>query len=212
MPWNKVAIVQVACGFARRPDDRADLAALSKVDHDRALAVIKELKSLSYNEDLELVLWTTGQVAWGRVADMPDLTLASLNAAGLRKFTCVEISQVPGLNAFSESYNAIKKAKAQGVETVIVVVSDFYLTAYRQMWQSAARRAGVSIEIIPVEHAKDVVSPAVVNFYQSLQPKILAWIAASCELGHWLARFLADKKTASRASIGFRLDGHTAIG
>jgi hypothetical protein len=183
MSGKIVAIVQVACGFARAPENEWDTLALSQVDFDRSQVVIEGYRNLTAKEKHpKVLLWTTGQVAWGPYVEMPEMTLAALNAKRLNvAFPYATVSQVPGLNAFSESYNALLMAKASGVEKLYVVVSSFYLTAYRRMWEAAAKRRGIEIRMIAVEHQKGVVASEVVDFYKSAQPQILSRIAASSD-------------------------------
>ena len=142
-----------------------------------------------------------------------DRTLANLNADVLikRGIPKKDIHYVPGLNAFSESWNACQRARESGMEMIVVVSSAFYFVAYNRMWTACGLRNGLKVETFCVSH-EVLVSQSVWDFYQGAKAQTLSKVAASSNLGHRLAKTLADKMTASRATEGFKIDGHTVIG
>lgn len=200
----KTAIIQVACGFARRPEHRRDTGALSLVDQARGQKVLA-----LYRQGNQV--FVTGNVPYEIKHEFH--TLAYLNAEALIQsgVPIGQIATIQGLNAFSESWNACLRARRRGLERVVVVSSDFYFEAYERMWRAAARRNGLEIEIVALNHGR-LVSAEVWNFYKGLKAQTLSKVAASSELGHRLAKALADRMTASRATSGFKIDGHTVIG
>lgn len=202
---SATVLVQVACGFARRPQHNDDYRAVSLVDAARAKAVKDRARAGNH-------IFVTGMVPYE--IEYSDRTLANINAARLQSVPSPmikEVRSVPGLNAFSESWNACKMARDLGAKKIIVVSSDFYFKAYRQMWQAAARRNGLVAEIVEVTHG-DLVSDKVWGFYSGVKAQILSRVAASSKLGHYLAKMIADRMTGKRATEGFKIDGHTTIG
>jgi hypothetical protein len=201
----RTAIIHVACGFARKPHYDVDSDAVSSIDKCRSVYTVEHYEQGDS-------LFVTGMVPYD--ASAPLRTLANLNAYRLNqveKLRGVPIQLVPGLNAFSESWNACMLAHDQGAKQIIVVVSDFYLSAYRRMWLAAGKRNGLDVEIVEVRH-KNEVDQSVWAFYQGPKAQILSKVAASSWLGHWLAKMLADRMTKRRRTEGFKLDGHTSIG
>jgi len=202
---KKRVIVQVACGFSRKPQSEYDFYALSMVDYQRAVGTI-----INYKIGDEV--FVTGMVPYD--ANQSHRTLASLNTELLEKsfkLDEVTIQSVSGLNAFSESWNACKLARQHRAITIVVVTSDFYLEAYRRMWLAAGQRNGLEVQIFTISHT-NLVDKSVWEFYRGWKAQALSRMAASSTLGHWLAMMLADQMTKKRLTEGFKLDGHTAIG
>ncbi len=199
-----IAIVQVACGFKRRPMSVMDYRALSQVDHERS-EILRE-----YFQPRNQV-YVTGMVPYE--VEYDERTLANLNADVLQNcgIPGKNIHYVPGLNAFSESWNACQMARENGMKKIVVISSDFYFTAYARMWMACGMRNGLDGEIVSIIHG-DLVAQSVWDFYQGAKAQTLSKVAASCSLGHKLAKTLADRMTASRATDGFQIDGHTSIG
>lgn len=196
-------IVQVACGFARCPKSSADTGALSVVDHDRS-AWVRE----RYHPGNQI--YVTGMVPYDHTSTYA--TLATLNAAALILGGVPEhtITPIKGLNAFSESWEVCRTARAHGFAKIIVVSSDFHLVTYARLWRAAARRNGLMVEIVSLAHAH-IAAPRVRNFYSSIRARSLTCVAVSSAVGHFLAMLFADYITASRKTSGFSVDGYTKL-
>lgn len=202
---SKTAIIQVACGFTRRPQHYDDYRAVSPIDAARAEAVRAQYQTGNQ-------LWVTGMVPYG--TDYPERTLANINADRLavqHGLPTINAAQVPGLNAFSESWNACRLARKRRLTKIIVVASNFYFEAYARMWLAAGKRNGLEVEIVALDHGS-AVSDSVWNFYRGPKAQALSHVAAGSTLGHYMASALADRMTAKRATEGFKIDGHTHIG
>ncbi len=200
----QTAIIQVACGFARRPEHRRDIGALSLVDQARGQKVLE-----LYRQGNQV--FVTGNVPYETKHEFH--TLAYLNAEMLIQggVPFGQTATIQGLNAFSESWNACLRARRLGLARTVVVSSDFYFEAYERMWLAAARRNGLKVEIVALSHG-DLVSPEVWNFYRGWKAQGLSRIAAYVPLiGHRAAKVVADTMTAKRATQGFKIDGHTVI-
>jgi hypothetical protein len=201
---KQTAILQIGSGFKHKPKNITDHGALSLVDQARQ-AMTKQLWQPGR------IVYLTGQVPWDR--SNPVLTLANLNQEALVAggLSHRDIVQLPGLNAFSDAWNVTRVARESGKTRLIVVSSDFYFAAYEEMWRMAGRRHGLDVGIVSLDHGHQV-SREVWDFYRGIKAQMLAAVAANNTAGHWLAKTLADRLTARRATEGFKHDGHTTIG
>jgi hypothetical protein len=199
-----VAVIQVACGFKREPLSTSDYEAMSRVDDDRASKVNELVRPLD-------TVFVTGMVPY--TSAYPKRTLAALNTNRLIDRYGLDtgrILSVRGLNAYSESWHAVRLAQEIGVQKITVIASDFYFLAYKRLWLAAARRSGLVIELITLTHP-DVDTATVGKFYASVPSQLLSRLAASSHIGHLVAMNIADHLTSYRATRGFTFDGHTRI-
>jgi hypothetical protein len=195
--------IQVACGFRNPPISVSDALARTPVDIKRGEEAVRVATNFGIQE-----IWTTGMVCYDKHTH--PTTIAALNGYFIQK-AGFQNEHVPGLNAFSESYKAMKMCKEEGITKAYVVSSDFYFKAYKKMWEACGNRFEVEVICISVSHG-NIVSKQVWSFYNGPKVKIMAAIAASSGFGHWLARKVADFVARERGTIGFKLDGHTTIG
>jgi hypothetical protein len=213
---NKTALIQVACGFELPPENVTDFKAVSCVDQHRAVKVLETYDSLNLQLGKNCLLWTTGMVPYD--AKTHPYTLADINMAYLQKHLGLEAGgrfglatdTVPGLNAFSESWNACMKAKEAGCSEIVVVSSDFYFIAYRRMWRAAAYRLGLACQTLTVD-SLGISSEKVWDFYTSPLAQSMSRIATKSRARHSLIKSLADIRTRDRVN-GFKFNGYTQIG
>jgi hypothetical protein len=212
----KIALLQIACGFARETQKPLDTEALSPVDTARSKELIKFVNN--YIEEYgvssdEFEIWTSGVVSYNP-GDYAN-TLSALNAKVLADNLLLSTKnwrQVPGLNGFGEISNACKMAKIYNISHLIVITSGFYLNAYQRVWLAAGERHGIRVEIIRVKHPQKLVSDEVLNFYTSTKMLALSYLATTSDIGHNIAKYLTDLKTQYRADTGFKFDGYSKIG
>jgi hypothetical protein len=201
---SKVAIVQVAGGFRCRPQHPSHYQALSAIDRARGEKVVALYRPGNH-------VFVTGMVPYE--TKLPECTLANLSSELLVRSGIPALMIVPiaGLSPFSISSNVCARARRRGLEKIVVVASDFYFLAYERMWRAAARRNGLAVEIVTLNHG-DEVSAAVWNFHDSYPVVLWSHLAAISVFGHALAQLVADWQMKRRTRTGYQYDGHTVIG
>lgn len=101
------------------------------------------------------------------------------------------ISTIAGNNEFSEIWNACTLAQKSDIKKIIVVSSDFYLDAFRDLWKTTATRYGVAIDFLEVRHG-DNATPALWETYRTTKLELLTTIASKSARAHLCIMTLVD--------------------